>query len=322
MLPFAVRKALFFLFFGAFLVSAPLVVLYTAGYRFNRTNNTVSQTGTLSLASTPKGAESFVNGENMHDATPAVLQRLIPGTRTVLLSKDGYHTWERVVDVESGATTYVTAPLFLDTTPVILGQETAAWEHAQTTRTPESVTLPSDIFLTTTTSGVEVSRTTLGGTLLLTLLAVDTYVPLVADEKDLFVKNSKGEVFAVSLTRAQPAISIGKNFTAFAWDAEGRRLAWTDGLEVHVFSVTPKTQELITRQSDPITALTFAHNGESLVLASRHNVIGIDLTSYVDGRIQTNLTTLSEPMVVWFSEKGTTAYLETLTTLFALELTP
>jgi hypothetical protein len=322
MLPLAVRKALFFLFFGVFLVSAPLVVLYTAGYRFNRTNNTLSQTGTLSLASTPRGAESIVNGENMGDATPAVLQRLAPGTRTVLLSKEGYHNWERVVSVESGVTTYVTAPLFLVAEPTTLIQETTAWEQAHIARVPQFVTLPNDILLTTTTTGVEVSRTTLGGTLLLALLTSDAYAPLVLDAEDLFVENSKGEVFAISLTRAQSATSVGKNIVAFAWDAEERRLAWTDGLEVHVFSAASETQELITRQSDNITALTFAHDGQSLVIASDGGVTGIDLLSYVDGRMQTTLATFSVPTTVWFSEKGTTAYLETTTALTSFELTP
>lgn len=322
MLSLAARKALFLLFVGAFFVSAPLVVLYTAGYRFNRTNNVVSQTGTLSLASTPRGAESFVNNENMQDATPAVFQRLVPGTRTVLLSKEGYHDWERTVNVASGSTTYVTAPLFLQGTPEAIVEGTSAFARAQTTHTPEPTRLPSDIALTQTASGIEVSRTSItGSSSLLALLPLDTYTPVVAGDEDLFLENSRGEVLALSSSQARSATSVGKNVVAFAWDANERRFAWTDGLEVHIFSAATASQDLLTRQSDPITALTFAHEGESMVIASVSGITGIDLQSYVDGRMQTALASFTNAPTVWFAEDGSVAYIETLSGLSSLALT-
>lgn len=321
MLPLALRKALFFLFVGIFLVSAPLVVLYTAGYRFNRTNNTVLQTGTLSLASSPRGAEVFVHGENIHDATPAVLQRLSTGTRTVRLEKEGYHAWERTVNVQSGSTTYVTAPLFLNESPVLLAQGGVDWERAQTAHAPQSTELPDDILLTSTSSGVEVSRTSLGSTTLLTLLSADTYTPIAFGEEDLFLENSKGDILALSLVRAQSAATVGKNFVAFAWDEEQRRLAWSDGLEIHIFSAATTTQELITRQSDTVQSLAFAHDGESLVFASTKGITGVDLLSYVDGRVQTSLIAFAGTTTVWFAEDGSVAYLETPTSLSSLALT-
>lgn len=320
-MPLAARKALFFLFVGIFLVSAPLIVLYTAGYRFNRTNNTVLQTGTLSLASTPRGAESYVNGENIQDTTPAILQRLSTGTRTVRLEKEGYYAWERTVNVESGSTSYVTAPLFLSSSPALLTPGSSDWERAQVAHTPQSLNLPKDILLTSTDTGVELSRTSLGNTTLLALLPADTYTLLALGGEDLFLENSKGEVLALSLSRAQAPTTVGKNFAAFVWDEEERRMAWSDGLEVHLFFAAANAQELITRQSDLIQSLTFAHNGESLVIASSNGITGIDLLSYIDGRMQTTLASFTEPTTVWFSEDGSTAYLETQTSLSSLALT-
>jgi PEGA domain len=322
MIPYAFRRALFFFFVTIFLISAPLVVLYTAGYRFNRTNNVVSQTGTLSLASTPRGAEAFFDGQNIHDATPAVLQRLSLGTRRVRLEKSGYHAWERTVNIQSGSTTYVTAPLFLDELPILLAPASSDWERAQEVRGVFALELPHDIILTPTDSGVEVSRTSLGSTALLALLASDDYVPLAFGDEDLFLQNSKGDVLALSLTRAQTSPVVGKNFAAFSWDPEERRLVWSDGLEIHIFSAVTGTQELITRQSDTIQSLAFGHHGESLLIGSNTGITGVDLLSYVDGRMQTPLTSFSEPTDVWFSEDGSTAYLETATNLSSLALTP
>lgn len=322
MLPYAVRKALFFLFVGIFFVSAPLVVLYTAGYRFNRTNNTVSQTGTLSIASTPRGAASYVNGEDINDATPAVLQRLSSGTRTVKLTKDGYHDWERTVNVESGSTTYVTAPLFASEESVLLAQGGADWERATTAQTPQPVTLPENILFTATQEGVEVSLTSRSEPTLLTLLQREIYSPVIIDDEHLFTQNSKGELFYISLTNAQAARSLGKDIVAFAWDSNEKLLIFTDGLEVHLFSPAANTQELITRQSDPITALTFAHGGESIILASSQGILGIDLISYIDGRMQTPLASFTEATTVWFAEDGSVAYLETVRNLSSLVLAP
>lgn len=322
MIPYAARRALFFLFVGIFLISAPLVVLYTAGYRFNRTNNTVSQTGTLSIASTPRGALTYVNRENIEDSTPAVLQRLSSGTRTIKLSKNGYHDWERTVDVKSGSTAYITAPLFASKEPLLLAHSGTDLARAINARNPESVTLPENILFTPTKEGVEVLLASRSEPRLLTLLQNETYSPVIIDDEYLFVQNSKKELFYISLTDAQAARSLGKDTVAFAWNENEKLLIFTDGLEVHLFSPVTNVQELITRQSDSIVALTFAHGGESIVLASTQGIIGIDLVSYVDGRMQTPLASFAEATTVWFAKDGSAAYLETANTVSLLTLTP
>lgn len=322
MLPYTARKAIFFLFVGIFLISAPLVVLYTAGYRFNRANKIVSQTGTLSIASTPRGATTQINGEDVNDTTPAVLQRLSSGNRTVKLTKDGYHEWERTVNIAGGSTAYITAPLFASKKSTLLKRGETDWERAIAAYSHKPIILPNNILFTTTTGGVEVSLTSRFGSTLLTLLQSEKYSPIIIDDEYLFVQNSKNEVFYISLTNAQAARSLGKEIITFAWDSNEKLLIFTDGLEVYLFSPKANTQELITRQSDPITALTFAHGGESAVLASTKGITGIDLTSYVDGRMQTPLASFTEATTVWFAEDGSIAYLETDNGLSSLTLTP
>jgi hypothetical protein len=114
---YRVRKIIFLVFFSVFLVGAPLIVLYTAGYRLNLTTFRVQQTGVIALSSTPKGATVLLNGVDTGAKTPYVIQRLSPGSYTISLVKDGYRSWEQRVDVFSGETTYITATLFADTLP-------------------------------------------------------------------------------------------------------------------------------------------------------------------------------------------------------------
>lgn len=111
------RKVIFLLFLSLFLVGAPVLVLYTAGYRLNFTTFRIQQTGVIALSSTPKGATVFLDGVDTGAKTPYVIQRLSPGSYTIRLAKDGYLSWEQRVDVSSGATTYITATLFANALP-------------------------------------------------------------------------------------------------------------------------------------------------------------------------------------------------------------
>ena len=88
-----------------------------------------------------------------------------------------------------------------------------------------------------------------------------------------------------------------------------------------MFSAKTYTQELITRQSDSIQSLTFAHGGESLVAASYQGILGIDLLSYLDGRMQVSLAAFTEPTEVWFSDSGNVAYINTGSTISTLMIT-
>lgn len=117
------RKLLFFLFVALFLVSAPLLVLFTAGYRYNVLSGRVVRTGVLSVTTVPRGAEIFLNERTTKKTTPYVVKQLVPGTYSVLLLRDGYHAWFGEVDVQSGATTLLQHVLLLQNEPPLLVAE-------------------------------------------------------------------------------------------------------------------------------------------------------------------------------------------------------
>ena len=100
------RRTLFIVFLGAFLVTAPLVVLYTAGYRYNFGTGRVVQTGVLSVSSIPKGAEILLDGTDEGVATPSLLKNVFPGDHELSAVKDGYSSWKKTLPVESKKTTF------------------------------------------------------------------------------------------------------------------------------------------------------------------------------------------------------------------------
>lgn len=120
------RTLLFAFFVALFLLGAPAVVLYTAGYRYNPTNGSLVRTGVLAVSSSPRGATITLNGDLTEETTPVIFNRIIPGNYRVLFSKEGYHSVYRDISVESGKTTYLNdAYLFADAAPVLMQEESA-----------------------------------------------------------------------------------------------------------------------------------------------------------------------------------------------------
>lgn len=108
------RQILFFFFAGAFLVSAPLVVLYTAGYRISLNNYRVLETGALATSTSPRGATVIVDGKKDSEKTPTVVQNILPHDTKIRFEKTGYLPWEQTVPVNAGRTSYVSAILYAD----------------------------------------------------------------------------------------------------------------------------------------------------------------------------------------------------------------
>lgn len=322
MFPLHIRRVLFFIFVGIFLVSAPLVVFYTAGYRFNRTTGTVSQTSTVAIQSLPKGAAITLDETIDARETPNVLQRLSPGLHTLTLTKKGYYPWTRHIRIESGMSISITIPLFLSQEPQSVDKESAAWITAVHARENMLPTLREDLSLTTVQDRVFFTHTHGDQQDVLALLPLDTYTPIVITDDDIFLQNTSGDVFFVSSATQNAPTRVGQDVQAFAWHAPTRTFAWTDGFEASIFSADTRNATLITRQSTPLTDLVFAHQGASLLLASATTLQGVDLTPYEDGRTFTQLAEYPAHAELWFSPQGDIVYILVNEVLTAQKVTP
>lgn len=133
----SLRLILFLIFLFAFLVSAPIVVLYTAGYRFDITHGRIVHTAVLNISSEPRNARVLVDEVVTSEKTPAVIETILPGEHLVGLQKESYLPWETRRSFESREA-LVLDPiiLFLDTQPELQQTFSAAITsvHAQTNR--------------------------------------------------------------------------------------------------------------------------------------------------------------------------------------------
>lgn len=89
-----------------FVVSVPLVLLHTAGYRINLRTRRLEHTGLLLARSTPRDAAIFLDGVPQPERTPARLSLLLPREYVLRVEKNGYQAWSKTVRVESNRTTF------------------------------------------------------------------------------------------------------------------------------------------------------------------------------------------------------------------------
>lgn len=316
------RRYLFLAFVGFFLIAAPLIVGFTAGYRLNFTNRKVLQTGAVAVSSFPKGAIVTLNGNESNQKTPTVIQRIAEGQAEIVIEKSGFHPWNRQIAVPSGGTIYVTASLFADETPVAVTGDERLIVRAQASLKRQAAVLPPDIKLTQTSSGIEITKTSLLGneSETLALLPVSNYDLLIADRNYLIFRSPEQKLFLVNRDQ-NDVVTFAESATAFDWNGANKLLLWTDGYEIHVYNADEHSKTLITRQSEPIIAVNWDKNLEAIIYSTKHKVIAVDKGDYLNGRFSVELFKSTENITDgWTDPRGETYYFENGNQLFALPL--
>ncbi|MGI5828229.1 MAG: PEGA domain-containing protein [Patescibacteria group bacterium] len=87
-----------------------IAIRWAQGYRFNMSKKVIEGTGLLVANSEPKGASVFID-DKLRSATDDTLH-LPPGQYKIRLEKEGYHTWEKTLQVEKELVTQTNAKLF------------------------------------------------------------------------------------------------------------------------------------------------------------------------------------------------------------------
>lgn len=100
------RRILYVSFVAMFLLAAPPLVLYTAGFRYDFEYNRLVETGSLVVRSEPEGATVRINGELREELTPTIINTILPGKIKLLVEKEGYHSWEKEVDIRPRVTAF------------------------------------------------------------------------------------------------------------------------------------------------------------------------------------------------------------------------
>lgn len=82
-----------------FIVLAPLLILYAAGYRYDFEKSDIIRTGVLTVDSDPRGATIILNNRVSKKKTNAVMKNLKPNDYHIAIEKEGYYSWGKILPV-------------------------------------------------------------------------------------------------------------------------------------------------------------------------------------------------------------------------------
>ncbi len=124
MLTKPIRRAIMICLIIIFFVTAPLVILYTAGYRYNFSTREIKQTGVVSIDVEPNDATAEIGSIVIKKKMPLRLPNRAPGTYHLKITRPGYQAWEKDITVESKQTVYIRdVTLFKEAIPRPFGSE-------------------------------------------------------------------------------------------------------------------------------------------------------------------------------------------------------
>ncbi len=98
------RTILFIVCILLFLLSAPLVVFYYQGYRFDFGERKITQTGAFYFSVIPRNAKIYLDGQLKKKTDfifgSAFIENLLPKDYRVQIIKEGYFVWEKTLKIK------------------------------------------------------------------------------------------------------------------------------------------------------------------------------------------------------------------------------
>jgi len=97
-------RTILFLMLGAIFFSlAPAIILYSQGYRFSWNDKQFSKVGAFYLSIIPTRAEVLINeksiGKTARLAASTLTKDFSPGAYNIRVQKEGYHSWEKRLEI-------------------------------------------------------------------------------------------------------------------------------------------------------------------------------------------------------------------------------
>lgn len=119
-----VRRVIYLTFIALFVITAPLLVLYSAGYRYNIHRGLIQKIGSISVKPFPTNAEVLLDGvpvTSSRSDNTARIQNLVPGEYKVTVTLPNYYSWEKKLIIDSNTNTFVDhVVLFRNDQPTLL----------------------------------------------------------------------------------------------------------------------------------------------------------------------------------------------------------
>lgn len=309
------RAFLRWAFIIIFLIIAPVIILSTAGYRFNFGTRRLERTGVIVVDTVPSGASISLNGRLEKPTTPARLARVSPGTYRVRIEKIGFHPWEKDIAVDESQTLFLNDLVLMRDSPPKFEREqahivTAAFspdDRYAATLSDEPGYAELHVFDFKTGMDRFPYRAP-------TAAAVTYKLSWSADSQRLFItRGSKGlstfylwnaaeplvmtkldSVFPPT-DAADPLLILPASGDALGaeWSSDDKRILYWNDLELHVFDVAANSDELVTRVSSSVIKATWYANGRLILYATADGLSAVE-SGHEGARVTTSLAVMQD----------------------------
>lgn len=99
------RTIFFFAMVIIFLIIGPSIIMYSQGYRFDTKKFQFVETGGLYIKTFPEEVQLYINDKYINETSfftrDILVQNLLPDNYNIRIEKDGYHSWEKNLEIES-----------------------------------------------------------------------------------------------------------------------------------------------------------------------------------------------------------------------------
>ncbi len=260
------RKAFLYLAIILFLLIAPTVIAYALGYSFDWQTKKPVLTGGFYLKSVPKKASIYVN-DKIKGETPDFIKRLVPKYYQVKIEKEGYHSWEKNLKIESQIVTEVKNIILIPKKPELKEENIFPLieEPLHTFHLKNNILYEGDEQI--------------------------SLAPLEDGEYEILVKNNEVALLNNDLYLLSPSKTfetIIKN-VSFAQFSENNRLLYLTNNEIWIYDFNSQSKELITRSSQEIKQAAWYLN-EHIIFTTEEMARIIE----IDSRDKRNIFNLVE----------------------------
>lgn len=101
------RLAILIFVVAVFCILAPILVMFTSGYRYDWQRGLLRETGAINIDIEPKQATVTVNGIQVASKMPVRLNDRIPGKYQIKITAPGFFDWQKEVEVKNKQTIYI-----------------------------------------------------------------------------------------------------------------------------------------------------------------------------------------------------------------------
>lgn len=340
------RRLIFYSLVLIFLLATPPTILFARGYSFNWQSKTLVQTGAFYLKSSPAQTNIIIDGKDKK-TTPRLISRLAPKSYLVSLEKNGFHSWQKDLEIKpqlvtearniilfpkdivpektSGHVTTTISDFFTSLEDKLLTDQAAALASSSAGWLNRS----NDIFYLDQTSYI-LYRRDFGGFIKEQLsresLPPDNYTLIISSshrflalnsQNNLYLLNKDSGIFELLVQQVQEARFSQDNKKILIRKNNELWIFYLEDILIQPYKKAGEN-ELITRYSQPILQAIFYPDNEHLAFIVGHRIKITEL----DGRGQRNTVDFIETPAtqIYFDESSSYLYYLTQNELFRVKL--